>query len=87
MFGGAALLLLLLSHLSASSPCPWEASLVRWSSPSTWGEQGVPGDGQLVDLRQPVLLDTMSVRLDTLTIRDGGSLVFSPEVEVARPAG
>ena len=82
---GPPTLLLLLTGGAAASPCPWEdSSLARWSHPSTWGDQGVPGDGQQVDLEVAVLLDTVSARLDTLTIRDGGSVVFSPEVEVAR---
>ena len=79
------ILLLLLVTSCFSSPCPWTApDLLPWSDPLTWGDKGIPGDGDIVELRQPVLLDTETARLDSLLILDGGVLVFSPDVPLAK---
>ena len=68
-----------------SSSCPWLApNLVRWSDPLTWGNQGVPRDGDTVVVNQAILLDTETTRLNTLILRDGGSLIFSPDVELSK---
>ena len=79
------LLAFLLIPPSMSDSCPWlAADLHRWSSPLTWGDLGVPKDGDVVVVEQAILLDTETARLDTISIRDGGSLVFSPDVELAK---
>ena len=44
----------------------------------------MPKDGDVVVVEQAILLDTETARLDTISIRDGGSLVFSPDVELAK---
>ena len=68
-----------------SNSCPWLApNLARWSDPLTWGNLGVPGDGDTVVMNQAILLDTETARLKTLIMRDGGSLIFSPDVELAK---
>ena len=68
-----------------SSSCPWLASnLARWSDPLTWGNQGVPGDGDTVVINQAILLDTETARLNSLILRYGGSLIFSPDVELSK---
>ena len=81
------LLLLLLfgfEEISTQASCPWELeNLSPWSDPATW-DQGLPADGNIVELRKPVLLDTETTRLHTLIIRDGGMLVFSPNVPLAK---
>merc|ERR1719153_2165127 len=78
-------LLLLLSVPSLSLPWPWLVpNLQPWSDPLTWGDKGLPGDGDIVDVMQGILLDTETARLESLIIRDGGSLVFSPNVEMVK---
>ena len=68
-----------------SSSCPWLApNLARWSDPLTWGNQGIPEDGDTVVLNQAILLDTETARLNSLILKDGGSLIFSPDVELAK---
>ena len=57
-----------------SSSCPWLApNLVRWSDPLTWGNLGVPGDGDTVVVNQAILLDTETARLNALIIKFGYS--------------
>ena len=69
----------------SDSDCPWLGNdLHLWSEDSTWGDGGLPVDGEEVVIEQPILLDTYTARLDRLTIRNGGSLVFSPDVELAK---
>ena len=71
--------------LSMSEPCPWLGpDLHRWSNPLTWGDVGLPKDGDVVMVDKAILLDTETASLDTITIIDGGSLVFSPDVELAK---
>ena len=70
---------------SLSDPCPWLGpDLHRWSNPLTWGDAGVPKDGEAVLVDKAILLDTETASLDTITIIDGGSLIFSPDVELAK---
>ena len=40
----------------------------------------VPIDEQAVTITKPVLLDTATARLGGVEIKDGGRLVFSPDV-------
>jgi len=79
-------LLLLGACCSFVSPsCPWESpDLLPWSDAATWGDQGIPGDGDILELRQPVLLDTQTARLESLIILEGGALVFSPDTQLAK---
>ena len=79
--------LALVSPSFQSEPCPWlDVNLQRWSDPSTWKERGgvLPKDGESVVVENALLLDTETARLDTLSIRNGGSLVFSPDVDLAK---
>ena len=53
-----------------SSSCPWLApNLARWSDPLTWGNQGIPEDGDTVVLNQAILFDTETARLNSLIIK------------------
>ena len=53
-----------------SSSCHWLApNLARWSDPLTWGNQGIPEDGDTVVLNQAILLDTETARLNSLIIK------------------
>ena len=53
-----------------SSSCPWLApNLAHWSDPLTWGNQGIPEDGDTVVVNQAILLDTETTRLNALIIK------------------
>ena len=62
------LLVFALVPLSMSEPCPWLGpDLNSWSNPLTWGDVGVPKDGDVVMVDKAILLDTETASLDTIT--------------------
>ena len=81
------LLLSLLCLPVLSSLCPWDLpSLQPWSDTETWGGSP-PKDGDIVTVTKHILLDTWTARIKLLDIRDGGMVVFSPDVDVRLTVG
>ena len=58
------------------SSCPWEdASLLRWSEPSTWDSGELPsGLEERIIIRVPIKLDMVTPALRRVIIVDGGKL-------------
>jgi len=65
--------------------CPHEQDgLLKWSDAASWDEAMVPGEGHEVVITKPILLDSVTERVRSVTILDGGKLVFDPSAELAK---
>ncbi|KAK3763654.1 hypothetical protein RRG08_056596 [Elysia crispata] len=72
----------LLTPTAAQTQCPdyIEDSCDRWSDSTTWTNDVVPGEGDVVDIDKCILLDTTTANLGGITIQPTGSLVFEPGI-------
>jgi len=68
----------------AQAGCPHEGVAQRWSDAGTWGADGIPGKDAVLELNKPVLLDTETARLKSVTLKKGGKLIFDPKVAKAK---
>ena len=63
--------------------CPWEyPDLQLWSDWSSWENGSPPIAGENFSIKRKILLDVETPNLGTITIIDGGMLIFSPKHKV-----
>lgn len=79
--------ILALLFIHARADCPHErAGLKAWSQASTWGVNGAPQSGDSITITDKILMDVAPPPLYNISIKDGGMLTFSPEVDLVLKA-
>ena len=70
------------SASKGDSSCPWDLpDLKLWSDFSTW-DGAPPSERQDVIVTEKILLDVETPPLGTISIIDGGMIIFSPKHQV-----
>ncbi|XP_043191780.1 cell migration-inducing and hyaluronan-binding protein-like [Amphibalanus amphitrite] len=70
----------------ALAACPHEGTLKSWSDAASWASGTVPAEGEAVVVSEPMLLDTATPDLLSVTVEAGGRLVFDPAADLAKLA-